>query len=133
MPNAREDFLYLNQHAPDFDYLDSALIDLADFAQDSNHHEEALTYLFQIEKMPASNYKPMALHRAAWSYFNLAKYESAIGYLRKEVDFYYTKIDQTKGDGTAESAFLESAFNDLSLSILRRSIKNHRLLRLKTR
>ncbi|MBC7397260.1 MAG: hypothetical protein H7333_07430, partial [Bdellovibrionales bacterium] len=28
---------------------------------------------------------------------------------------YYVKIDDTKGDGSAESAFLESAFNDLSL------------------
>ena len=113
--HAREDYLFLNKNAPDYEYLDSALIDLADFAQDENHHEEALTYLAQIEKMPFSNFHPIALHKAAWSYFNLGKYEPAIAYLKKEVDFYYVKIDQTKGDGTAESAFLESAFNDLSL------------------
>ncbi len=113
--HAREDYLYLNQNAQDFEYLDSVLIDLADFAQDSNHHQEALGYLAQIEKMGFSNYKPIALHKAAWSYFNLGLYESGITYLKKEVDFYYAKIDDSKGDGVAESAFLESAFNDLAL------------------
>jgi tetratricopeptide (TPR) repeat protein len=112
---AREDFLYLDQHVSDFEFLDSALLDLADFAQDANHHQEALTYLSKIEKMPESDYLPIALHKAAWSYFNLGLYESAISYLKKEIDFYYVKIDAKKTDTTAETAFLDSAFNDLSL------------------
>ena len=115
IPKAREDFLYLDQHSKDFDYLDSALLDLADFAQDANHHQEALTYLSQVEKMPTSDYLPIALHKSAWSYFNLGQYETAINYLNREVDFYYVRIDAKKADATAETAFLESAFNDLSL------------------
>ncbi len=112
---AREDYLYLDQHFHDFDFLDSALIDLSDFAQDANQHQEALTYLSEIEKMTESEYRAIAFHKAAWSYFNLGIYESAIQYLKKEIDFYYAKIDLKKGEAAAESAFLESAFNDLSL------------------
>ena len=115
LPKAKEDFLYLDQHFHDFDYLDSALLDLADFAQDANHHQEALSYLAKIEKMPSSDYLPIALHKSAWSYFNLGLYESSITYLHKEINFYYTKIDEKKIDSTAETAFLESSFNDLSL------------------
>lgn len=115
IPNAREDYLYLNQNVPDFEFLDSALLDLADFAQDANHHQEALTYLYQVEKMPASDYIPIALHKAAWSHFNLGSYEQAIHYIKKEIDYYYVKIDAKKSDTTAETAFLESAFSDLSL------------------
>jgi tetratricopeptide (TPR) repeat protein len=115
IPKAREDFLYLDQHAKDFDFLDSALLDLADFAQDANHHQEALSYLVQIEKMPTSDYLPIALHKSAWSYFNLGDYQTAINYLHREVDYYYVKIDAKKSDSTAETAFLESSFNDLSL------------------
>jgi len=113
--HARDDFLYLDQHAPDFEFLDSALNDLTDFAQDANHHQEALGYLSQIEKMPQSDYFPIALHKASWSYFNLGHHESAIAYLKKEIDYYYRKIDSKESNLPAESAFLESAFNDLSL------------------
>jgi len=109
IPQARSDYLFLVNHNPDFPYLDSALIDLADFAQDANHHQEALTYLSKIEKMPESGYYPVSLHKSAWSYFNLALYPSAIEYLKKEIHFYFGK------KGGAETAFLESAFNDLAL------------------
>jgi hypothetical protein len=115
IPKAREDFLYLDQHQKEFEYLDSALLDLADFAQDANHHLEALTYLSQVEKMPTSDYLPIALHKSAWSYFNLGQYQKGITYLNREIDFYYARIDAKKSDSTAETAFLESSFNDLSL------------------
>jgi hypothetical protein len=39
---SKSDYLYLLQNHPEFEYLDSALMDLADFSQDSNHHQEAL-------------------------------------------------------------------------------------------
>jgi tetratricopeptide (TPR) repeat protein len=107
---ARADYLYIDQHYADFPFLDSALIDLADFAQDANHHEEALTYLSKIEKMPGSGYYPIALHKSAWSYFNLANYQTGVEYLKKEINFYYDKKD-----GTAEIAFIESGYNDLAL------------------
>lgn len=126
---AKEDFLYIQQHHSDFEYLDSILIDLADFAQDANQHQEALSYLFQIEKMKGSDYLPLALHKAAWSYFNLGLYQNALTFLEKEMNHYYTKLElaqsshatgssvttnATVGVG-AENAFLESAFNDYAL------------------
>ncbi len=115
--HAKEDFLCIQNHFTDFDYLDSVLIDLADFAQDANQHQEALGYLLQIEKMGKnSDYFPMALHKAAWSYFNLASYKSGMVYLEKEMNVYYEKLEQTKNKTeTAENAFLESAFNDYAL------------------
>jgi hypothetical protein len=107
---ARADFIYIDQHYADFPFLDSALIDLADFAQDANQHQEALTYLAKIEKMPQSGYYPVSLHKSAWSHFNLSAYQAGIEYLKKEINFYY---DQKKNG--AELAFIESAYNDLAL------------------
>ena len=112
---AKEDFLYLQAHHTDFEYLDSVLIDLADFAQDANQHQEALGYLSQIEKMKNSDYLPLALHKSAWSYFNLAAYQSGMTYLEKEMNFYYQKLETNKTGVGAENAFLESAFNDYAL------------------
>jgi TolA-binding protein len=112
---AKADFLYLVQNQPRFEYLDSALMDLADFAQDANQHPDALGYLAKIEKMPESDYYPIALHKAAWSHFNLTQYQAAIEKLQKETEFYFARIEVKKQDVSAETAFLESAFNDLAL------------------
>ena len=108
---AREDFLYLSQHNPEFEYIDSALLDLADFAADANHHQEALTYLGEIEKMKGSDFYPVALHRSAWSHFNLGNHATALDYLKKEAAFYFSKKDIN----SAEIAFLETVFNDAAL------------------
>lgn len=107
---ARNDYIYMDQHYADFPLIDSAWNDLADFAQDSNNHQEALTYLGKIEKLPTSGFYTTALHKTAWSYFNLAIYQSALDYLTKEINFYFDK-EQTG----AEVALLESAFNDMAL------------------
>lgn len=112
---AKSDYLYLVQNQPNFEYLDSALMDLADFAQDANQHPDALGYLAQIEKMPGSDFYPIALHKAAWSHFNLTQYQQAIEKLSKETEFYFAKIETKDSGTTAEAAFLESAFNDLAL------------------
>ena len=123
---ARADFLFIDQNYKDFDYLDSALIDLTDFAQDANAHQEALTYLSKIEKMgTASDYYSVALHKAAWSYYNLGLHQSSLDYLKKEIDFYFDKIEAKEASNSktnttqqnmgAENAFLDSAFNDLAL------------------
>ncbi|MBU6154573.1 MAG: hypothetical protein KGP28_09760 [Bdellovibrionales bacterium] len=112
---AKADYLYLVHNQPQFEYLDSALMDLADFAQDANQHQEALGYLGHIEKMENSDFYPIALHKSAWSHFNLTQYQSAIDKLKKETEFYFAKIEGKKQETTAETAFLESAFNDLAL------------------
>jgi TolA-binding protein len=112
---AKADYLYLVQNQPQFEYLDSALMDLADFAQDANQHQDALGYLAQIEKMHDSDFYPIALHKSAWSHFNLTQYQAAIDQLKKETEFYFSKIEGKKEETTAETAFLESAFNDLAL------------------
>ncbi len=106
------DFQELDQRFHDFESLDSALLDLADFAQDANHHAEALIYLAKIEKIAGSEYYPVALHRTAWSHYNLKQYPSAIDYLQKEINFYF---DRLTANSHAETAFLEGAFNDLAL------------------
>ncbi len=112
---AKADYLYLVHNQPEFEYLDSVLMDLADFAQDANQHQDALGFLGQIEKMKGSDFYPIALHKAAWSHFNLTQYQAAIEKLRKETEFYFARIEGKKEDTTAETAFLESAFNDLAL------------------
>ena len=112
---AKADYLYIDQHFSDFEYLDSCLIDLTDFAQEANQHKEALGYLAELEKMTSSDYYSIGLHKTAWSYFNLTLYTSAIEYLKKEINFYFDRIDVKKTDIGAETAFLENAFNDLAL------------------
>ena len=112
---AKADYLYLVQNQPRFEYLDSALMDLSDFAQDANQHQDALGYLAQIEKMQESNFYAIALHKSAWSHFNLTQYQAAIEKLKRETEFYFVKIEGKKDETTAETAFLESAFNDLAL------------------
>lgn len=104
---SRADYLKLISIAPNYYRLDSALMDLADYSQDANHHEEALKYLLQIEKNESSQYYTMALHKAAWSYFNLSSFSQAIAYLKKEILTEQSK----KGD----LPFLESAYQDLAL------------------
>jgi tetratricopeptide (TPR) repeat protein len=110
--HARSDYLFLVNHHRDFKYLDSALMDLADDAQLSNEHEEALRYLIQIQEIPETEYLAIAIHKAAWSQFNLGKMGVAIESLHREIQYYYSKKkDQTASD----PAFLESAFHDLAL------------------
>ena len=109
---ARVDDLFLLNQFPDFKYLDSALMDLADDAQASNHHEEALQYLTKIQTLKGSEYLGIAIHKAAWSQFNLGRMKEAIDSLHREITFYRSKKkDQT----AADPAFLESAFHDLAL------------------
>lgn len=114
--NAKTDYLWLDSHAQDFEYLDSVLIDLADFAQDAAQHQEALGYLGKVEKMIGSDYYPLALHRSAWSHFNLANFQQAHDYLKREIGYYFESTkDQKEAGSGAEVAFLEAAFNDLAL------------------
>ena len=104
---AKNDFLKILTLSPDYIRLDSALMDLADFEQDENHHEQALKYLLQIEKNEGSQFYTLALHKAAWSYFNLTNFSMAIKYLKKEIITYQTK--------KSELPYLESAYQDLAL------------------
>jgi len=105
--SSRADYLKLLATYPTYYRLDSALMDLADYAQEDNHHEEALRYLLQIEKNEASQYYTMALHKAAWSYFNMSNFAYAIRYLKKETLTYQ--------DRKSELPYLESAYQDLAL------------------
>ena len=104
---SRSDYLKILAIAPTYYRLDSALMDLADYAQDENHHTEALSYLLQIETNESSQYYTMAIHKAAWSYFNMNDFSHAIQYLKKEII-----TDQTK---KSELPYLESAYQDLAL------------------
>lgn len=117
--NAKVDYLWLDKNAQDFEFLDSALMDLADFAQDETKHQEALSYLGKVEKMTGSDYYPIALHKSAWSHFNLSAFQQSHDYLRREIKYYFdaTKEDDNSESGgtSAEHAFLEAAFNDLAL------------------
>jgi tetratricopeptide (TPR) repeat protein len=124
---ARADYLKLEEVAPHFDYIDSALNDLTDFAQDANQHQEALGYLAKLEKMKDSEYYPIALHKTAWSYFNLNIQHSALSYLGREINFYFDRLEAKtdakadakgeaiKNEASVETAMLESAFSDLAL------------------
>jgi hypothetical protein len=113
--NAKTDYLWLDREAPDFEYIDSALMDLAEFAQDATQHQEALTYLAKVEKMSGSDYYPIALHKSAWSHFNLAAFQQSHDYLKREINFYFQSIKEKRSEASAEHAFLEGAFNDLAL------------------
>lgn len=104
---SKADYLKLLTIAPSYYRLDSALMDLADYAQEANHHEEALKHLLQIEKNETSQYFTVALHKAAWSYFNLNQFSNAISYLKKEI--------LTEQSRKGELPFLESAYQDLAL------------------
>lgn len=113
--DAKKDYLWLDQHGEDFEYIDSAWMDLADFAQDANQHPEALNFLGKVEKLPGSDYYPMALHKSAWSHFNLSQFQASHDYLKREIAFYFESIQEKRSEATAEHAFLEGAFNDLAL------------------
>ena len=104
---SRADYLKLLATFPTYYRLDSALMDLADYAQEDNHHDEALRYLLQIEKNEASQYYTMALHKAAWSYFNMSNFTCAVRYLKKEILTYQER--------KSELPYLESAYQDLAL------------------
>ena len=104
---AKSDFIKILALDPTYYRLDAALMDLADFAQEENHHEEALKYLLQIEKNENSQYYTIALHKASWSYFNLSNFSYAIKYIKKEILTYQLK----KG----ELPYLETAYQDLAL------------------
>ena len=108
---SKMDYVYLTIHHRDFELIDTVYIDLADFAADANQHQEALTYLKEIEKMKESEYYPFALHKSAWSHFNLGNYAFALEYLKIENKFYSQKKEMTTGD----IAFIESIFNDAAL------------------
>jgi len=105
--SSRADYLKLLASFPTYYRLDSALMDLADYAQEENHHDEALRYLLQIEKNEGSQYYTMALHKAAWSYFNMNNFGFALRYLKKEILTYQ--------DRKSELPYLESAYQDLAL------------------
>ncbi len=113
--SSKKDYLELRQNHSDFEFLDSALMDLADYNQDANQHAEALIYLAQIEKLTGSDYHAIALHKSAWSYFNLNQFEPAIQLLKKEIEFYSTPLKKNNQNQVAETAFVETAFHDLAL------------------
>lgn len=118
--DAKADYLWLDKNAEDFEFLDSALMDLGEFAQDATHHQEALIYFGKVEKMAGSDYYPIALHKSAWSHFNLSAFQQSHDYLAREIKFYLEETqDEEKAEpnsgGGAAHAFLEGAFNDLAL------------------
>jgi hypothetical protein len=115
IPLAKKDYLYLRSVAKNFEYLDSALIDLADFATEANEHREALIYLGEVEQMKGSEYYPLALHRTAWSYFNLADFETALNYLKRECSYYFAIAKKRKNSMASDEAFVDSAMSDAAL------------------
>lgn len=108
-PSARNDFIDLVQKYPDFPRIDTALIDLATFAQDDNHHEEALMHLNILKKIEDSPYLSIGYRKSAWSHFNLGNYQAAINDIEKEIHLY-------PNDGK-ELHEVESAYTDLALFI----------------
>ncbi len=104
---SRNDLLHLMSNHPDFPYLDSALLDLAIYAQDENHHGDALKYLSRIQDMSDSPYFEISCRKAAWSRFNLGQHRMAIHLLEQELGRY--------GNEKENPPELESAWQDAAL------------------
>ncbi|NDG84427.1 MAG: hypothetical protein EBX52_05230 [Proteobacteria bacterium] len=109
---ARQDALFLISHAPGFRFLDSVLMDLAQDAQEANRHEEAIVHLARVEKTPHSPYLSMAIHKTAWSEFNLGRLDEAIASLQREIRLY---SKQEAHPDAAARALRETALKDLAL------------------
>lgn len=117
---SKGDYLTLIQQHPSFPMNDSVYMDLAEYASDANQHEEALKYLKEVEKMNYSDYYVLALHKTAWSLFNLSRLQDALTYLEREINFYYQEQEKNKEKDSisgknADLAFVETAFSDYAL------------------
>lgn len=115
MDLAKKNYLEIIAEYPQFIRLDSVLLELANFSQEVNQHEEALKYLNKIEKMVDSPYWNVALRKSAWSHFNLAQYHQALKQIEKE-------LERSKND--IESLEVESAYQDTALFLF--ESVNHR-------
>ena len=114
-PLARKDDLFLAAHSPDFPLLDSVLMDLANDAQEANRHEEALAHLSRIEAIPHSPLLILAIHKKAWSEFNLGRLDPAIASLHREIALYAKGQGSPGQPDAAGRALRETALKDLAL------------------
>lgn len=105
--SAKSNFLRLISSDPNHFKCDSALMELAKYAQDENKHELALKYLESVIVMEHSSYRSIAYHHSAWSRFNLGQFQVALEDLEKEISLY--------GKNPSDTAFLDVSAQDYAL------------------
>ncbi len=115
---AKSDYIHLVNEFPYTSESTSAYMSLANFAIDDNHHREAVKYLHKVEERPETPHYSFALHKLAWSYYNLKEIKKSVDYIEQHIGFYRLKKKEQQVLTSADEAILENSFNDLTLFYL---------------
>ncbi|MEO5969045.1 MAG: tetratricopeptide repeat protein [Bdellovibrionia bacterium] len=121
---ARTQYLQLIHKHPDSSQATATYMALAELAIEKNLHVEAISYLTEVERNPKSPYYPFAIHKLAWSNYNLKRYEEASSWIEKSVRYYDKVIEranaaaQTPGAPAAQASDLAMRENILMDAVL---------------
>jgi TolA-binding protein len=91
---ARNQYLQLIHQHPESSQATATYMALAELAIEQNQHLEAVSYLAEVEKNKESPYYPFAIHKLAWSHYNLKNYELASSWIEKSVRYYDHVIER---------------------------------------
>lgn len=86
--DAIRDFTFLVEHYPSSEEIIPAYMALAEFAIEASDHPRAIKYLIEVEKRPDTPHYPFALHKLAWSNYNLKQIPESLSYVERQIRHY---------------------------------------------
>ncbi len=113
--SAKADYLRLQKQFPQSSYGDACAMAIAEIEITANRHAFAVSQLQNVVAKKDGPYHALALHKLAWSYYNLGQSQNALDALVRNIRDYQAQVALKEA---AASAFLENSLSDYTLFYL---------------
>jgi TolA-binding protein len=124
--SAKKDYLYLVKNHKNSPHRFGSYMQLAEYAIEESQHALAVHYLEEVEKSRNNPHYPFALHKLAWSHYNLGGISTALSYLEKHIQHYDERIKNSRSPLDSDLAIRENSLLDVALFYLEGHQENPR-------
>ncbi|MGK5086404.1 hypothetical protein WDW86_02505 [Bdellovibrionota bacterium FG-2] len=114
--SAKADYLRLLSLFPLSQYRDACSMAIAEIEITANRHLPAVVQLQSVVSRKESPYLALALHKLAWSHYNLGQSIQALSVLAQNIRVYQAEVAKVQ-DGSS-SGFMDNSLSDYALFYL---------------